>query len=403
MSGDDCIVIRVDDTLFRVHRFLLGRDNSAFEDMLSLPCGRGKEAEGFTDSNPITLFGESPKNFRVLLSVLYALPMDLQVYSSPIPPIPRLLTVIFMTNKYHFTTTCAWALDTLYNFFAKQPSPWDGNDDTMRLWDSNYHLLRCPPYLLVRLMEIAMVCDHEGLKNLAKERWMEVLWRSHPRLNLTPQGENNLRWAINAAERWGMKELAGIAYYILLIVRAQRSTHLLIEDDITEGPVNSAPDGDDPPPRTCAIDEEEDLDRPPPRLTAAQGVRLLCGHYSLVRYLEALQRPPSFPKPDGCTYHQQGCIYSLGIAWSRIRQTHVSSPSADVVSRLEFAEGQLRRNQILDDAMTPACKNACLSALKSLIASFRDGTELVKHFELEEYGFAQNEVGAVLMKDVRDS
>ncbi|CCL99253.1 uncharacterized protein FIBRA_01268 [Fibroporia radiculosa] len=75
IDGADC-VIRVENTLFRVHRFLLARDSSAFQDMFSLPLGEGSQSalqEGFSDSNPIRLFGDTAQEFRTLLSLLYAL------------------------------------------------------------------------------------------------------------------------------------------------------------------------------------------------------------------------------------------------------------------------------------------------------------------------------------------
>ena len=62
-----------------MHKFLLARDSSAFQDMFDLPgkdvpCQSDKsQIEGYADRNPILLQSESEENFRVLLSVLYAL------------------------------------------------------------------------------------------------------------------------------------------------------------------------------------------------------------------------------------------------------------------------------------------------------------------------------------------
>ncbi|KAI9058233.1 hypothetical protein FKP32DRAFT_1597313 [Trametes sanguinea] len=80
IEGADC-AIRVEDTLFRVHRYLLGRDHSAFQDMFDVPVRTvpSEMVEGLSDGNPIILYGESAEHFRALLSVLYALLLDIAV------------------------------------------------------------------------------------------------------------------------------------------------------------------------------------------------------------------------------------------------------------------------------------------------------------------------------------
>ena len=66
----------------QVHRYLLGRDSSAFQHMFSMPAdglSSPQNMEGCTDKNPIRLYGESVERFRALLSVIY----DLYVSLSP--------------------------------------------------------------------------------------------------------------------------------------------------------------------------------------------------------------------------------------------------------------------------------------------------------------------------------
>lgn len=61
----------------QVHKFLLARDASAFQDMFSIPsdaeADSGPSREGRSDANPIVLYGETEDEFRILLSALYAL------------------------------------------------------------------------------------------------------------------------------------------------------------------------------------------------------------------------------------------------------------------------------------------------------------------------------------------
>lgn len=56
-----------------MHRFILGRDSSAFENMFSMPRCEDGSQEGHVDDNPILLEGEKVDDFAELLSVFYAL------------------------------------------------------------------------------------------------------------------------------------------------------------------------------------------------------------------------------------------------------------------------------------------------------------------------------------------
>lgn len=61
-----------------MHKFLLARDASAFQDMFCMPAdadphATGTVREGSSDENPIVLYGETEDEFRTLLSALYAL------------------------------------------------------------------------------------------------------------------------------------------------------------------------------------------------------------------------------------------------------------------------------------------------------------------------------------------
>jgi hypothetical protein len=53
----------------KVHRFILCRDSSTFQNMFEVCTG----AEGSADNNPLPLYGDTIEAVRSLLSVLYAL------------------------------------------------------------------------------------------------------------------------------------------------------------------------------------------------------------------------------------------------------------------------------------------------------------------------------------------
>jgi hypothetical protein len=62
-------------TSIQVHKFLLSRDSSMFQDMFALPQASGSidaEKEGSSDAKPLVL-PDTVKAFRALLWVLYSL------------------------------------------------------------------------------------------------------------------------------------------------------------------------------------------------------------------------------------------------------------------------------------------------------------------------------------------
>ncbi|KAF8628625.1 hypothetical protein AX15_003760 [Amanita polypyramis BW_CC] len=69
---DGSCTIRVEDTLFKVHRSILSKDSSSFDTMFSLPQG-GKPSEGISDESPVVLSGDTVLEFKHFLWALYAL------------------------------------------------------------------------------------------------------------------------------------------------------------------------------------------------------------------------------------------------------------------------------------------------------------------------------------------
>ncbi|TDL18028.1 hypothetical protein BD410DRAFT_775452 [Rickenella mellea] len=68
-TGD--VVFKVENHLFRVHRYFFTRESPAFRDMLSMPCPVGSTLEGMTDDNPINLPGVKSVDFARFLWVFY--------------------------------------------------------------------------------------------------------------------------------------------------------------------------------------------------------------------------------------------------------------------------------------------------------------------------------------------
>ena len=186
--------------------------------MFSMPTPNHipSHVEGCSDDNPILLHGESVERFRALLSVLYDLyvqsffnftlvtqfpltcrPSQLQEYNTSEADVERLLTVVEMTDKYHFASIEAWAADALYNVVSGlhgTPKP-------------QYDLGRCTSAWMKRLLEVAILSGHTALRNVIAEQWVSRI----------AAGEFSPTHALEIADRAGIRKLQGYAYYAQLL------------------------------------------------------------------------------------------------------------------------------------------------------------------------------------------
>ncbi|KAM5530573.1 hypothetical protein V8D89_015767 [Ganoderma adspersum] len=363
IDSADC-VIRVDNTLFRVHRYFLGRDSSAFQHMFDMPAQShvlSQNMEGCSDENPIRLYGESVERFRALLSVIYDLPLQLQIYNTPSANVDRLLTIAEMTNKYHFASIETWAVDALYNVISGlhgAPQP-------------QYELRHCSSAWMKRLLEVALLCGHTALRNYVAERWVERIVAR----DLRPVH------ALEIADRSGIRRLQGYAYYVQLLEMGDSFDPGVVEDGKQYsrsrlGTAVAGPNGNG--------DNGTSASTPtgtPASLTREQRLRLLSGAWSLARLWETLRTtPPAFQRPDGCTYHQQGCVSTWRVVWRDVGKAEgtLKHAAGDVLGRLRAMEEQLFMHADLSCALTPQCKRGALVALKTTIKEVQEG--LADHF-----------------------
>ncbi|KAK7690136.1 hypothetical protein QCA50_006785 [Cerrena zonata] len=365
----DC-VIQVENTLFRVHKFVLARDSSAFQDMFSLPMDQSGSCdqsprfhEGTNDKNPIKLFGDTAEDFRIMLSLLYSLPPELQIYQTSSAPVPQLLTLTSILNKYHFATTSIWALSALYDVLSgKHGTPLPPHD---------VNNPQCIETLLERIVEVACVCGHAELRDFIEERWCaRICTASGSLMGIDAyRREREARWAVHVADKWELTRLAGVAYYTLLLetngaINQSFSFHTSTHDDS-----NTA---NEPQPDPWI----------PPALTKSQTVRLLVGHRSLILLGDQLRSTtPTFPRPDGCVFHVHGCLSAWSTAWrevSRSETTLYKFKSCDIIGKLKSMEEQIMGNTDLQCALTPVCRRRAMSAVRELRESISKG--LSDHF-----------------------
>ncbi|KAI0712029.1 hypothetical protein C8Q76DRAFT_622383 [Earliella scabrosa] len=335
--------------------------------MFSIPLNEvtSRNMEGCSDKNPIRLYGESVERFKALLSVIYDLPLQLQAYNTPAANVDRLLTIAEMTNKYHFASIETWAVDALYNVI----SGLHGRPQ------KEYELGHCSSAWMKRLLEVALLCGHTPLRNYVAERWVERIVAR----DLRPVH------ALELADRSGLRKLQGHAYYVQLLEMGDNFDPGVVEDGkqyarsrlgSTTTAAAPAPAGGGGGAPAAAGPGGEAKTGTPAVLTREQKQRLLSGHWSLTRLWEHLRaHPPKFERPDGCTYHQHGCLATWATVWREVGKAEgtLKHPAVDVLARLKAMEEQLFMHADLSCALTPQCKRGALLALKATMREVQEG------------------------------
>ncbi|KAH7925584.1 hypothetical protein BV22DRAFT_1033856 [Leucogyrophana mollusca] len=310
--SDGSCILRIETTLFNVHRTILSKDQSSFSTMFTLPQG-DLPAEGTSDDNPIVLHGDTVEEFRNFLWVLYALPHELSTVRSPQADLNRLIDIARISSKYSFKSTETWALDAIQEYVERKPSPllntiplafpFAPNIQSPALLDSKVQI--------TRLIRLAQMCSHARLLETMVALLQQLMSLSLQYAYL----------AMSLADELDIRHLRGIAYLEVLqravIVSSQDS-----EGTFVEGEVQGSPDG-------------------PERLVVnpTQQLRLLSGYHRLSKAWERLRViPPHFDHAQSCgaTWHQHGCTQSWSDFWKDKTRTEgvLALGAADVLGRL---------------------------------------------------------------------
>ncbi|ESK88023.1 hypothetical protein Moror_10828 [Moniliophthora roreri MCA 2997] len=194
-TGDDqCCLLRVEDTLFRVLRLVLCRDNSVFSKRLWFGRRKGSET--------LALPGDVER-FRDLLWALHTLPPDFHFGSqfSELEnqhythlhdvPLPRLLNIAELASEYSYPTFQHWAVEKIYyTLLHSSFEPFTAlNTPTSSISTSSSITLVTlgnglssskhidPDVLYGRIMEISLKTQHHRLLDLLVQQLItKVLW-----------------------------------------------------------------------------------------------------------------------------------------------------------------------------------------------------------------------------------
>ncbi|KAK2465401.1 hypothetical protein APHAL10511_002755 [Amanita phalloides] len=316
---DGSCIIRVQDTLFNVHRSVLSRDSSSFSTMFSLPQG-GKLSEGCSDDNPVALSGDTVSEFKHFLWALYALPSDIAALSSEGGNLALLIDITHIANKYSFKSTETWALDAIYKRviqYTNSPKP-DGTTPQLSL-DMTLNPI-------TRLLRLTQICNHQPLLDTL----ISILTQ------LTKSSIRHAFMAMAIADELDIPTLRGISYLEVL-------HNYPIDKWSMPALVHTGQNGE-----SASGAQKDSSDDETSVITPSQRMRLLSGYHRLAKTWERLRTtPPEFEHALACgaTWHQQGCTLSWMDFWrEKSRSEGVLSLSvADVVGKLKYIQREYDR------------------------------------------------------------
>lgn len=251
------------------------------------------------------------------------------MHQGPSGDLDLLIKLVIITHKYHFTTTEAWTLDAICTVVS-DPARLTGT------WYTSEELLL--------LLDVAMLCEHDRLRHILVSNWEpRVLSGTLPSIP-----------AILAADKYQLKSLQGAAYYacVLEMDKSSRSLAWLSDE----------------------------------RLSRDQLTRLISGHWSLVKYWENLrERPTSFLRFEGCTYHTQGCMTVWTARWNKMGKSEktLKYSTVDILGRRQCLHEQLATDETLKRSLTPECRTSALATFsghtvdlkRKLVDFFQDRTQ----------------------------
>lgn len=177
------------------------------------------------------------------------------------------------------------------------------------------------------------------------------------------------RAAMRVADRYENAKLKGVAYYVQLMQAGSEfdlGAVAVVGDSVAGVGASMQTDS--------RVHGEEEIDELIP-LTRHQRACLLSGFYSLINLWDHLRlTPPVFARPDGCTYHNHGCVTTFSTVWRDTARSGTTEQfsKADVLGRLMSMKNQLQANGDLYSALSPMCRSAAMAAVKDMVQEFQD-------------------------------
>ncbi|PCH40291.1 hypothetical protein WOLCODRAFT_117028 [Wolfiporia cocos MD-104 SS10] len=304
--ADGSCIIRVENTLFNVHRTIVSRDSSIFSEMFALPTSSAEGVEGKSDDSPIVIQDTSASEFKNLLWALYALPHELMVVHSDKADVTRLIDIALLSNKFQFGSLETWALDAIAEYVNRGYSPIFDPPPYESASPSAGASITPTGRQIIRLARLAYTCHHSLLLDIIVDI-LEKRMRSSIQYAYL---------AMSLADELDLRRLRGLAYMEVLQKEAVFPPQIMGD----QGTAQEAGDIDDPNDADAGINTVTgDTNKGHwPLISPQQQLRLLAGFYRLSRAWEDLRRHPlQFEHAATCaaTWHQHGCTQSWIDFW----------------------------------------------------------------------------------------
>ncbi|TDL23163.1 hypothetical protein BD410DRAFT_721614 [Rickenella mellea] len=321
-SNGDCSIL-VENTLFKVHRFLLTRDSQVFDKLLSGGESVQPAAEfaGSVEGVPIIkLQGDTVVEFRALLWILYARPDVTHHAASDVTLVPKVLTISTIAHRYGFKSLESWVASSLLEHMSSK-----------RLTSEVLLSTGQPFDILEKILRVGMDSNVLSLRSLVLLNWLTCL-KCHPSLPSS---------VIDIVDRYDFPEFKGPTYY-----------HFLVGTDQV------------PPPHVRLLTGDIGL-------SIAQRTRLLRGFMFLSGLWDSLRTsPPTFSEGEACTHHEERCLPSWNRRWVELvkHDTVLSRCSADVLGKLGEVGSLLMADTFVEAELPSECRNLAFSSLSEAIA-----------------------------------
>ncbi|KAJ6508268.1 hypothetical protein C8R45DRAFT_966787 [Mycena sanguinolenta] len=315
-EADADLVVRVTSIRFKVKRSLLSDASPVLENIL---------AELGPDT-ALVLTATDADEFRALLWALYATAEEIAAQPREHEDMDRLILIASISRQYRCRVLEDWVKDVILRTVT-----------TDQVFISS-----CSSAMFKRLIDCAVRTRNDVLLESTITQWTARIRRR----------EAPCVPAILVADAHELPRLRGVAYYF----------H--IQDMIDQ--------------QTTVNGRGATQFQTDPKLSNAQVMCLLSGHWSLVSVWERLRRtPPKFECTNGCN---RRCAVVFGERWAAatISEKVNAMNSASVLALLGAMRDQLVMDKELTKGIPPQCKLAALEAVNMQANTIEDG--LVDHF-----------------------
>ncbi|KAJ7486178.1 hypothetical protein B0H11DRAFT_2017277 [Mycena galericulata] len=289
--SDGNTVLQVENTLFKVHRSMLIKDKSTFDSMFSLDAFTHNTEDTVIPSNSE---GESDEN-------------PIQLHGDKAEEFSALMWSLYSLPAEIAFSMTVQANDLQLIHLARIAHKYQFRSTEMWALSAltTYHSNTAgSPSVqnLVQITELSILCDCKALLGAAVAKWKRLL------------GEGRaVAVAIGVAERLNLRSLLGLAYYSMMLKGR----------------------------------EVWDSD---PQLNARQRVRLLSGHYNLIKLCEELPSCPPRLTHDHSCVRKGKCKNAFAAFWKLILTSKegglvgqvLKLQSADLLAKVMLAESIIR-------------------------------------------------------------